>query len=1195
MTDLGSAHGRVAVGHPIDVATGEFFATHVDHELEGVVPLSLGRRFSTNFLARPAVQQLGPRARFEPFGPGWRPSWWAELRGALGGGFVYVRADGTEFAISNAPGAGGFGVVGRIVAPEHGLQLERVDETRVRVVGFGSDRAETALVFERIGVDDYRLASFERTQLGRIDVVYDERGRPAHLLQVREQQGYSFTYDEGGRIVEAQRRLPDRSRRPAARYVYTADGRLSEVHDARGLSGRYEYDEDGRVVRDETRGGKIYTIRYDRRGRCVYASGSDRYEERLLKFNPAGRTTWVTNSHGQVTTYEYNLRGQVVKTTSPTGEVTRAEFDEYGRPATQTLETGEIHRHAYDELGRRVRLKSSYGWEQRRYYDGAHRLIVAEEWARRDNKVALRARAMRFGYDAEHNVTSVQHEPQPPWRYEWTPFGELASSVDPAGARRTWARDERGNVARATNAEGHVWQWTHDVLGRPITETDPLGHARRVEFLDDEGLSLRVHDPDGRSYERQTSPDERTVRVVLPGGATRTTQLNSCGWPIAIWDEVGACTQLRWGTEPGELLSILDANSAEYTFAYDADQRVVRRSTFDGRVLGTEWKQGRVVATVDGAGQRTELVYDSFGRVTEQVRVDGSTRLEYDARGMLSGVISPEATLRFERDASGRIVAEDQDGVRLTRQLDVMGRPVSYHSDYGVDTTFGWSASDRCATVRHGEAAITFTRDAMGREVGRDLAGAGRFEQSYDSVGRLTGQVFRSVSGGGAAQVQRAFSYDARGFLLEIQDSLRGRTELRHNDRGDLTGVLRERGWSDVAAFDGCQNRVYYAQTEHSQALALAFRAAERSRAQGYDEAPVDRVIAATPHVGTAQAYTRGNRVVSLDKTDGTRVELEYDANGCVVTKTKLRGPQRETWRFGWDSRQRMTSMMRPDGAVWRYRYDATARRIEKQSPTGETWRYVWRGQDMADVLHDGALVEGYLHEPGGTCPLLRQDETGVHYILPDQNDGPSEEVDGVSGAVGWQATKGTWAEGWLQHGHAGGEPFLGQWFDAESGLHYNRFRYYDPYVGRYLTPDPVDLHGGFNHQLYSASPFSTTDRHGLADDSSTCGPAKGLIGSAFEEWLVKRLGGTSGAFKLGGREFDGARGTRWWEAKSGRYWEDHAGPGPGFDKFKSDMGSRLKIASNNGSTIEVHSNTPIPDHAKSWLDKSSIPFFQHE
>jgi RHS repeat-associated protein len=180
--------------------------------------------------------------------------------------------------------------------------------------------------------------------------------------------------------------------------------------------------------------------------------------------------------------------------------------------------------------------------------------------------------------------------------------------------------------------------------------------------------------------------------------------------------------------------------------------------------------------------------------------------------------------------------------------------------------------------------------------------------------------------------------------------------------------------------------------------------------------------------------------------------------------------------------------MTAPNGAVWKYRYDATARRIEKHSPTGESWRYVWRGQDMADVLHEGALVESYVHEPGGTCPLLRQDETGAHYILPDQNDGPSEEVSAAGGALGWQARKGTWAEGWKHHGHAGGEPFLGQWFDAESGLHYNRFRYYDPELGRYLSPDPAGLLGGLNGLITVSDPVGYSDRYGLAADGPGCG-----------------------------------------------------------------------------------------------------------
>jgi len=68
-----------------------------------------------------------------------------------------------------------------------------------------------------------------------------------------------------------------------------------------------------------------------------------------------------------------------------------------------------------------------------------------------------------------------------------------------------------------------------------------------------------------------------------------------------------------------------------------------------------------------------------------------------------------------------------------------------------------------------------------------------------------------------------------------------------------------------------------------------------------------------------------------------------------------------------------------------------------------------------------------------------------------------------------------------------------------------------------------------------------------------------------------------------------GVLAMRWWETKSGRYWEDHAGPGPRSDKFNSDIDSRLKNALNKRSTIDLRSNTAMPDHATSWLDKVPV------
>ena len=100
----------------------------------------------------------------------------------------------------------------------------------------------------------------------------------------------------------------------------------------------------------------------------------------------------------------------------------------------------------------------------------------------------------------------------------------------------------------------------------------------------------------------------------------------------------------------------------------------------------------------------------------------------------------------------------------------------------------------------------------------------------------------------------------------------------------------------------------------------------------------------------------------------------------------------------------------------------------------------------------------------------------------------------------------------------------------------------------------------------------------------------KGLIGHDFEDYLTKNIGG-DGSFCVGGRDFDGGIGNRWWEAKSGQYWDMLETNPNKLAKFKSDMGDRLRIAKENGATYELFSNTPIPRSIKQWLDKKGIAY----
>nr|WP_255263711.1 RHS repeat-associated core domain-containing protein [Pseudomonas aegrilactucae] len=63
---------------------------------------------------------------------------------------------------------------------------------------------------------------------------------------------------------------------------------------------------------------------------------------------------------------------------------------------------------------------------------------------------------------------------------------------------------------------------------------------------------------------------------------------------------------------------------------------------------------------------------------------------------------------------------------------------------------------------------------------------------------------------------------------------------------------------------------------------------------------------------------------------------------------------------------------------------------------------------------------------------------------------------------------------------------FQGQYHDHETGLHYNRYRYYDPEVGRFIGQDPIGYAGGLNLFAYTPNPVGWIDPLGLTGDPAT-------------------------------------------------------------------------------------------------------------
>ncbi|MBD8720514.1 RHS repeat-associated core domain-containing protein, partial [Pseudomonas fluorescens] len=176
-----------------------------------------------------------------------------------------------------------------------------------------------------------------------------------------------------------------------------------------------------------------------------------------------------------------------------------------------------------------------------------------------------------------------------------------------------------------------------------------------------------------------------------------------------------------------------------------------------------------------------------------------------------------------------------------------------------------------------------------------------------------------------------------------------------------------------------------------------------------------------------------------------------------------------------------------PNGQTASYRYDPFGRRISK-TVNDITTEFFWQGDKLV-AEHHADCHRSYLYEPDSFRPLALlegfgpQDTKPFHYQL--DHLGTPQELTNPEGEIVWSAHYRAYGEIARLDVRKIDNPlrFQGQYFDAESGLHYNRHRYYNPDIGRYLTPDPVKLAGGINAYRYVLNPTGWVDPLGL----STC------------------------------------------------------------------------------------------------------------
>ncbi|MDJ0367930.1 RHS repeat-associated core domain-containing protein [Hymenobacter sp. H14-R3] len=1023
---------------PVDVASGVMLFDQVDLELPGPLPLVWGRWWYSN------------SAHNGPLGWGWHHSYDATLL-----------ANETEVAVRLPDGRLSLFAVPvgdeRVFNRAERLELSR-DGADYRL--WSLDERHT-YCFTPLAADGprplgtvaatpnetaYRLAQVVDANGFATALAYDERGQLRTLTDGAGRQ-VRLQHDAHGHITVLE--APEAEGSDYAvlvRYAYDEAGHLLTVTDALGQVQRYAYRPDHLLTRKTLRAGISFYFEYAGGGtaaQCVRTWGDGDVLSGQLDYRP-GRTTDYGPTPGAVNIYEH-ADGLLTRHTDPLGAVRTREYTPYGELALERNPLGQATAYTYDARGNQTQVTYPDGTKTRTQYN-AQDLPV--------QTVNALGSTWQWTYDEAGNMLT-SHDPLGRGvGYTYDQQGRLVALTDAVGQATRLRYDAREQLMQVTAPDGARTSYEYDGLGRLTRRLDAAGLLVRQQTYDVLGRVVAVQAADGR---RQTRTYDGGDNVLAVREAEHLVQFTYTGLgQVASRTEAGARVVFGYDAQ-GNLTHLVNEHGDTYTLTRDAAGQVVTETGFDGLTRHYERDAAGQVTQVRRPAERfTRYAYDPAGQVTEVVHHDGTqVRFTYRSDGELLTATTRDCAVHLEKDALGGLLGERQGVYAVTSSYNAFGQRQSLCSSLGADVQLSRDATGQLAQVRADAWQARFAYDAFGQEVERVLSGVQQGWQ-HDAQGRPVQQTIRPAQGGHPRQ--RRYRWQGLDQLAELSDSQDGTTTFGYD------------AWRNLATATYADGE---AELRQPDAVGNLFRTPERA----------DR------------RYGKGGQ---LREANGTR--YRYDAEGNLTRKTLPDGQQ---WHYAWDGAGQLVEVTRPDGYAVTFAYDAFGRRVSKRF-RGKVTRWVWDG---SQPLHEWQELEvgpgagsvqdltTWLFEEHSFAPLAKLTEHGAYSVVSDHLGTPLALYD-RQGKVTWEMSLDSYGAVRQGKGRAQDCPFRyqGQYEDMETGLYYNRFRYYDPAMGSYLSHDPLGLVGGFNLYSYVADPNLLIDPFGWYSDLNHNGLGHHLV-----------------------------------------------------------------------------------------------------
>ena len=756
-----------------------------------------------------------------------------------------------------------------------------------------------------------------------------------------------------------------------------------------------------------------------------------------------GSAAFSATSDGSARTwsYTYNLAGQVLTVDGPRTDVTDLTTYSYftaddpsgnyraGDLASITNAKSQVTQFThYDASGRLMKSIDPNGLE-----------TLLEYWPRgwlKSRKVGTAT--------AGYEITN----------FDFDYAGQLTKVTQPDGSYVQYSYDNAHRLWKINDGLGNRIEYTLDNMGNRVAEAayDPSNtivraHTRVMDALNRLFKDVGGTNPTGQVTQNGFDANGNIAAILDPLGRTTTQEFDALNRLTAVKDAFNGTsnpTSYQFNRQ-GALTQVTDPTGLSTSYTVNGHGETVAQVSPDtGTTTFTFDPASNLASKTDARSVSATFTYDELNRVTQITYPDETVNYSYDSCtngvGRLCSITDRTGTTNYAFDLWGRVTSKSQTVASLTQTIGY-----AYNSS-GQLTTITTPSGRQVVYAYSNNRPVSIAVDSV------NVLDSVSYEPFGPNGGWKWGNSTPSVPN----THTRIFDLDFR--TTRVTSDLPASGSQPYFDR--------QVGWDN-------QSRVASITDVANSALTSAFgydaldrltSASQGSNSWGYSYNGIGDRLTTTVNASTTNyAYATGTH--RLQTLSGAQSKsFSHDGAGNTTSDGGT------TWTYAGNNRPLTAGSLN-------VLINALGQRVKKDNGSAVT-RFVFdeAGRLWGEYDSSGALIQETVWLDDLPVATLRPNgsSTDMFYVHPDHLGTPRAVTRPSDNQFRWKWDN-TEAFG---NSSVDENPsslgvfsynlrFPGQYYDAETGKHYNYFRDYDPAIGRYIQSDPIGLGGGPNTYAY--------------------------------------------------------------------------------------------------------------------------------